>query len=386
MGLTKTGYIRRTYDDILNDKIRRAKELFGEDIETSDATPLGKFLRISAYDLAKAEEEIEAVYYARFPNTASGQSLDRLMVFAGITRNPATAAVYSVNVYGTAGYEIPAGFLIGTETEITYWTAQAYVIGDDEKCTIAASCTEAGTIGNLGSAGAINRVMNPDVNITRVEGVECLKAGTDAESDVDLRARFASAVSSSGSCNENAIAAAILRVPTVRYAQVISNTLDEADAEGRPPHSFECYVLGGDDYEQEIAEAIFSKRPIGIQTVGDKTVTILDVSGTERTVKFSPARMVDIVVRISLRKNATFPDDGVHQVQENVADYINSRGFGESLILSSLYGHIYGVSGVAEVTILELSTDGGSTFNSGNVDVSEYGIASCSEVIVEVNA
>ena len=77
------GYVRRSYDDILSDKIQRAKELFGEDIDTSDLTPLGKFIRINAYDQALAEEEIEAVYYARFPDTASGQNLDRLLVFGG---------------------------------------------------------------------------------------------------------------------------------------------------------------------------------------------------------------------------------------------------------------------------------------------------------------
>ena len=104
MGLTDKGYIRRTYDDILKDKIERAKELFGENIDTSDLSVLGKFLRINAYDQAMAEEEIEAVYYARFPNTASGQSLDRLAAFVGISRNPATPAVYSVRVHGDAEY------------------------------------------------------------------------------------------------------------------------------------------------------------------------------------------------------------------------------------------------------------------------------------------
>lgn len=45
MGLTDNGFVRRTYDDILNAKIQRAKELFGEDIDTSDLTPLGKIGR-----------------------------------------------------------------------------------------------------------------------------------------------------------------------------------------------------------------------------------------------------------------------------------------------------------------------------------------------------
>ena len=386
MGLTALGYVRRTYDDILNDKIQRAKELFGEDIDTSDLTPLGKFIRINAYDQAQAEEEIEAVYYARFPNTASGQSLDRLLVFAGITRNPAIAAVYSVNVRGTAGYVIQAGFLFGTETELTFWTTQDYTIGEDGTCVMEVSCTEPGTVGNLSSPSAICKVVNPCAAVVYVQGAECLIAGKDEESDADLRARFAAAISGSGSCNENAIRAAILRVPTVQYAAVISNNTDETDDEGRPPHSFECFVLGGDDYSQEIAEAIFSKRPVGIQTVGDNAVTITDISGTERVIRYSPAREVMITVRVQIRKSATFPEDGIAQVQQSVADYINGLDFGCSLVLSAIYGHIYSVTGVQEVTSIELSTDGGSTYVTGNVAVPKYGVAACAGVLVEVVA
>lgn len=384
MGLTARGYVRRTFDDILNDKMQRAKELFGEDMDTSDQSPLGKFIRINAYDQAIAEEEIEAVYYARFPNTASGQSLDRLLVYVGITRNPASSSVYSVQVNGKADAVIPAGFLVGTDTEITYATEQEYIIGADGTCLIEVSCTLTGSVGNLPSAAAINSVVNPDVNINSVEGVECLKAGLDEESDADLRVRFSAAVAGSGSCNENAIRASILRIPTVQYAAVIVNNTDETDGEGRPPHSFECYVLGGDHYEQEIAEAIFDKRPVGIQTVGDKAVTIIDASGNERVVNYSPAEKTQITVKARIRTTNVFPDDGVALVQTGVSTYINGLGIGKSLVLSSIYGHIYRVAGVQEVTDLELSTDGGSTYSTNNISVTAYGVAVCAGVVVEV--
>lgn len=384
MGLTDKGYQRRTYADILAEKERRAKELLGEDIDTSDQSVLGKYLRINAYDQAQVEEEIEQVYYARFPNTATGQSLDRLMVFAGISRNPAAAAEYRVKVTGTAEHVIPAGFLFATDTEITYWTVQDYTIGDDGTVLADVCCSVSGTIGNLKSPAAINRIVNPDVGIDAVEGVELITAGIDVESDTELRKRFVAAVNGAGSCNETAIRASILRVPTVQYAAVISNNTGEVDAEGRPPHSFECYVLGGDDYEQDIAQAIFDKRPIGIQTVGEKAVTITDITGMERTVKYSPAQKVHVTVRVVINTTPAFASDGAELVKAAVADCINNLGIGNSLVLSTIYGHIYGVTGVAEVTTLELSTNGGSSYSTGNVHVNEYGIAVCADVLVEV--
>lgn len=385
MGLTTKGFVRRTYADILNSKIQRARELFGEDIDTSDQTALGKFIRINAYDQAIAEEEIEAVYYSRFPNAAKGQALDRLCIFGGITRAPATPSRFSVDVSGVAGYEIPAGFLVGTDTEITFYAIENTVIGDDGKCTIVVSCTEPGTIGNV-QASAITKVVNPDANITAVKGTERLSDGEDTEDDATLRKRLTSAISGQGIGNTNAIRSALLRVPTVKFAAVIENVTDETDSDGRPPHSFECYVLGGDDYEQEIAQAIFDKRPVGIIAHGTTSVTIKDLSGNDRVVGYTPAPNIPVTVRIKIRTNTSFPDDGVEQIQSVVIDCINSLGIGTSFVPSLLYGHIYGVSGVTEVATLEVSTDGGASYSSATVAVPQYGVAVCAAVHVEVIA
>lgn len=383
MGLTEKGYTRRTYVDILAEKERRAKELLGEDIDTSDQSVLGKYLRVNAYDQAIAEEEIEQVYYSRFPNTASGQSLDRLMVFAGISRNPASAAEYRVRFTGTAGYVIPVGFLVATDTDVTYWTIQDYTIGTDGTVLADVCCSEVGTVGNLASAAAISRIVNPDANVDAVAGVEIVNAGVDEESDTELRKRFAAAISGAGSGNTNAIRAALLRIPGVKFAAVVENETDEEDSEGRPAHSFECYVQGGEGSEQEIAQAIFDKRPVGIQTWGDEAVTITDLSGNERVVKYTYAPEVSVIVSITVRTSTSFPDDGKNRITTAVSNYINNLGIGNSLVLSTLYGYIYSVPGVTEVTSLKLSADGGA-YSADNITVPQYGTVVCAGVALEV--
>lgn len=380
MGLTEVGFVRRTYDDILNAKIEKAKELFGQNIDTSELTPLGKFIRINAYDQALAEEEIEAVYYALFPNTANGVSLDRLCVFAGIQRNPPEAAMYSAQFTGEAGYTIPLEFLVGTEAGVTFYTIEEATIGEDGTATVTVCCTEAGEIGNM-NPSAISTVVNPDVYVTSVVGTEQLIVGKDTESDAALRERFSDTIQGTGSCNEDSIRAALLRVPTVEFAAVISNPEDTTDSEGRPPHSFECYVLGGNGYEQEIAEAIFSKKPIGIKTTGDISVDIKDVSGNTQSVKFSNTQKVTVNVTASVAADNTFPADGLDIIRKNIADYINSLGIDKDVVRSSLYGHIYAVDGVTEVTALSLSTAGGAS--TEKVVIPAYGVAICGEVTLE---
>lgn len=383
MGLSDTGYQRRNYEEILNGKIQRAKELFGEDIDTSGLTPLGKFIRINAYDQALAEEDAEAIYYARFPNTASGQSLDRLAAFSGLARNPAEAASYSVRIMGAAGYTVPAGFLVGTDTGLTFYAVQDAGIGEDGQGMMEVCCTEAGTLGNA-SPGAINRIINPDANVSAAQGQECLSPGVDEESDTALRARMKAAILGAGSGNENAIRAALLRVPTVQFAAVVVNDGDTPDGAGRPPHSFQCYVLGGEDYEQEIGEAIFEKRPVGIQTVGDVSVNLTDAGGNQKTVKFSYAPETEVTVKTKIKTSAAYPGDGSAQISSGVAGFINGLGIGHSLVLSTLYQYIYSVPGVTEVTALEVSTDGGGSYTTDNVSVPTFGVAVCAGVNVEV--
>ena len=375
MGLTVQGYHRPTYDEILATKIQKAKDLFGENIETDEKTPLGKFIRIGAYDLAKAYEDIENVYYARFPNSATGTSLDRLCVFAGITRNPATQAIHKIKVYGEAETVIGIGELVVSSGEITFYSANEYTIPTSGSIEVEVECTEAGEIGNVKS---ITEIVNPTAEISHIEYIGISEAGEDEEPDVELRKRFSAAVEGAGSSNINAIRAALLRVPTVTSVGIIVNDTD-ATKDGRPARSFECYVYGGVGYEQDIAEAIFDKCPIGIKTCSTSenpvTVTLNDDGGHEHTIYFSHTETVAVYVSMKIVTDAKFEgDEGVKQVKNAITTYIDSLGVGADVVLSTLYGHIHSVVGVVEVKELKLSTNG-TTYNAANINIGEYQVA-----------
>ncbi|MBD8945805.1 MAG: hypothetical protein EGR97_00555 [Clostridiales bacterium] len=375
MGLTVQGYHRPTYDEILATKIQKAKDLFGENIETDEKTPLGKFIRIGAYDLAKAYEDIENVYYARFPNSATGTSLDRLCVFAGITRNPATQAIHKIKVYGEAETVIGIGELVVSSGEITFYSANEYTIPTSGSIEVEVECTEAGEIGNVKS---ITEIVNPTAEISHIEYIGISEAGEDEEPDVELRKRFSAAVEGAGSSNINAIRAALLRVPTVTSVGIIVNDTD-ATKDGRPARSFECYVYGGVGYEQDIAEAIFDKCPIGIKTCSTSenpvTVTLNDDGGHEHTIYFSHTETVTVYVSMKIVTDAKFEgDEGVKQVKNAITTYIDSLRVGADVVLSTLYGHIHSVVGVVEVKELKLSTNG-TTYNAANINIGEYQVA-----------
>lgn len=395
MGLTEQGYHRPTYDEILEDRISLAKNLFGEDIETDEKTPLGKFIRIGAYDLSKAYEDIENVYYARFPNTANGTSLDRLCVFAGITRNPATQALHDIRVYGEVGTVIGIGELVVSSGDITFYSANEYTIPEAGNVTVVVECSEAGTIGNVDT---ITDIVNPTAEIEKIEYIGMEQAGLDEETDIELRKRFSVAVEGAGSTNENAIRAALLRVPNVKSAGIITNETDDTDSKGRPARSFECYVYtpGVDETEQEeidmqIAETIFDKAPIGIKTCttsakeSDKVEkTILDDGGYEHTIYFSRTEEIAVYVKMEIVTDAKFEVNGDEQIKNAIVSYIDSLGVGADVVLSTLYGHIHSVAGVVAVTDLTLSTDG-TDYSAESITINEWQAANTDAEKVEVN-
>lgn len=384
MVLTEKGFIRPTYEDLLDRQEKRAKKLFGEDIDTSSESILGKYIRINVKDLAECYELLEDVYYARFPNTARGQSLDRLCTFAGVVRDPATAAKIRVRFHGTAGAVVPMAFLISGDGQ-TFYTADDYTIGQDGTAEAVAVCTAAGTAGNIPLETEM-RIQNPAADISSVELLEILSYGVGREIDTALRIRFGKSVAGMGSATSDAISGAVSRVPLVDGVTIIENDTGQT-VDGRPPNSFECYVLAPDSQDQMVADAIFSKKPLGIRAVGNVEMQVLDEGNKPHTVRFSRMARKEIYVSAKVLVNQFFETSGAGQIKDSLAGYINNLVNGETVYLSSLYGYIHEVHGVLNVQKLLLSDDG-TDYRAGDIAVAEYEIARISpeHISIEVTS
>lgn len=382
MALTELGFERPTYDDLLAAQIDRAKLLFGEDIDTNESTPLGKYIRLNVTDLADCYEILEKIYFARFPHTASGTSLDRLCPFAGITRNQATYAKHNVTFHGVVGEYVPVGFEVSTADGVTtFHTYEALLIGEDGTVSGVVECEEAGTIGNVGT-GKIDTIVNPDANVESITHTGIASYGEDIETDLALRQRFDASISGAGSGTASSISGAIARVPLVDGVTVVENDTD-TEKDGIPPHSFECFVLAPESQDTLVAEAIWSKKPLGIKAYGDVEVEIIDNAGVSHIVNFSRTKQVDIYVKMSIFTNNYFELDGVQQIKDYVASYINNLKNGEDVYLSSLYSYIYKAAGIVNVSSLTMGTDG-SSYSTDNIPITAEYVARISTANIEV--
>lgn len=382
MVLTERGFKRPSYDELLSAQERRARELFGEAIDTSGQSILGKFIRIGVQDLAECYELLEDIYYARFPGSARGQSLDRLCTFAGVVRDPATAARLRVRFHGTPGVTVPAAFLVSGEGALFY-TDRDYLIDGSGGAEAYVNCTEPGTAGNLPEKSTLT-VEKPDPDVEGVELLGIESYGKDRENDASLRIRFSRSVAGAGSASIDALRGALTRVALVDGVAIVENDTEET-VDGRPPHSFECYVLAPESQDRLIAAAIFSKKPLGIKSVGDVAVQVLDKGGKPHTVRFSRTVKRMVYIRAKILTNQFFESDGEGQIRAGLLEYINNLANGEAVYLSSLYGYIHGVHGVVNVQELLVSGDG-VTYSAGNIPVGDYEVARSMAGNIEIGA
>lgn len=360
--ITDKGFVRPSYDEILQAQINRAKVLLGDDIDTSEESVLGKFIRINVFDLNICYETLEDLYYSSFPNTARGQSLDRLGSFAAVSRNQATQARIEVKIKGTVGESVPSAFLLKSD-KTSFYVVNDYTIDSNGEVVAIANCVDDGVVGNISNGERLD-IQNPRMGIDSVEFIRIVQNGEELESDKDFRIRFANSLAGAGSSTESAIKGAIYRVPLVDGVSVIDNNSDTASS--IPPHSFACYVLAPESQYDEIAKAIFDKKPLGIQCIGDIERTVYDAWGKPHTVKFFATSKAELKISIQIKTNQYFESSGISQIKDNIANFINNLANGSDVYYTSVFGYIHNVTGVVSVVDLKICKIGQ---NPGNSDI-----------------
>jgi uncharacterized phage protein gp47/JayE len=297
-GVTDSGFVLKTYDDIVEEANDKAKELFGNDVELSEYGAVGLFNQLMSKALSDSWEDFEDLYASMFADTAEGVSLDRVCQLGGITRRPATKALVSLSISGTS-VEVPLGFLTQTSGGIQFET-----IGSGTAVTsgvnIEARAIVAGETGVV-PAGSLVEIVNPVSGIDGVSNPAPSTGGLPIETDYELRQRFIERQEQGGS-SVPAILNALYDVDGVITARVYENDTD-ATVDSLPPHSVYC-VVGGSALDVDIATAIFNAKPAGIASYGSETYYVLDENGDSHLIKWGVPTTKYINVIVNITSNA----------------------------------------------------------------------------------
>ncbi|TVX91770.1 baseplate J/gp47 family protein [Paenibacillus agilis] len=379
--LTAAGLKRKTYNDIYEEMVGELTTRLGEDVNTSETSPLGMMMQIFAWHLSVVWEDVEQVYHESYIQYATGVQLDALAVFYGLQRKLETPATGIVSFKGTPTYTIPAGFSVGTKSEVWFTTTAPCTLDAQGKGMVPVVSVGLGSSGNVPSA-SITEMLNPVKEVTSVTNEAGAADGRERENDIEFRDRLRAARDGSHAATIDAIVSALLQLPDVRSASVRVNDTMQTDAEGIPAKSIRAYVYGGQS--EQIAKTIFEKKAAGIGTNGEELVKVKDVSGGEHSIRFSRMQMLDVHVEVNVSVNAQFAAQGADDIRTAIAQYVGGVGAdqqdysglpqGSRIVSSRLLSVVQQVTGVEEVAELKVKL-GTEPFSSGNVNIPLYHVA-----------
>lgn len=360
-GITKDGFKRKDYNEIISSMESKSKELFSESVNLSERSPLGMFLQNIAWELKDIWQLAEDTYNSGYVDTAEGMAQDSVGKYIAITRNVAQRATGVLKVNGSKGTIISIGFRVSTEaTELTFETLESKIIGESGAVDIPIMAINPGLEGNV-PANTITRIVNPVSGVNEVTNINPTENGIDTETDAEFRERYYRSVSRGGSSTRESVEAALLDMDNVTDAFVEEN--DTMEYKGDiPPKSLAPYVFGGTD--EDIAQTILNAKAGGIVSFGDVQVLAKDNKDVEHMIGFTRPAVKDIHIKLEITKGNGYIGD--LEVTRAVLAYIGGQGeegvtykglrLGEDVAISRIIAAA-SLQGVKDVSV-SVSTDG----------------------------
>lgn len=143
----------------------------------------------------------------------------------------------------------------------------------------------------------------------------------------------------------------INNVSNVESATGYENNTDDTDEEGRPPHSIEIIVDGGN--EKEIAGIILDKKAAGIQTYGDVCVDVATEYGDSVPIRFNRPQYVYVWIKVTLDADQShLPTNFANLTIDSIVSDADQLQAGDNLLSQTFNDGIY--SAVGGVTYIDI--------------------------------
>lgn len=271
-----------------------------------------------------------------FPQTATGEDLDRHAFLRGITRLPASRAAgtlrFSVQTAGTADLPIPQGTVCLTAGLVAFATTQDGVLAAGQtQVDLPAQAVEPGPGGNV-PAGTVQTMSVAPVGIAACTNPSSFTGGRAAEGDEALRARvLATYRQLPNGANKAYYAQQALGVEGVTAVTVLPKNrgLGTVDVVITGPAG-----MPGADLVEQVQAVLEDKREIAVD---------LQVLEPEEVV-------VNLVLSVK-PKEGLLPGPVLDRVEEAMETWFDGTMLGKSVLLAQIGQRIFQVDGVENYVI-----------------------------------
>ena len=206
--------------------------------------------------------------------------------------------------------------------------------------------------------GVITNIVKADAGLLSVVNRCSYIAGRQEETDSELRQSYADKIFNRSSMMLESIKSAILQnVRGVTSVAPYENPSHEWDKYGRPPHSIEIVVDGGDS--TEIAKQILEKKAGGINTFGDVEVVLPGAYDEDITIRFNRPTVIYtwFHLGITLHKNEAIPPNYVDLLRDVVLENMNALNAGDDVVPQEFVSELYkACSGISYIDVRLFAT------------------------------
>ena len=328
--VTDYGIITVDVSQIKTDVENEYKAVFGDDLDTSAATPQGRLIEAETAARANMLEVLAYICNQINPNEATGQYLDSLCALTGCVRKQATRSSVIATLTGVAGTIIPANSEATTINGDVFYLENEATIGGEGTVDARFLSQETGPIPC--AAGELTSINTDVLGWETIINNTAANLGSDIESDEELRARRRTTLYNGRSLSGDVLAA-LSNIDNIESVfLMVNNGTDPLIKRGvtiQPNTLYTC-VLGGTN--QEIANALYMRNSAGCGYTGNTQVTVNDPwSGVDYTVKFERPTIRYIDVKVYLQK-----DTGTGDITSAVTSAIMQYQYGKAGNLKQL--------------------------------------------------
>lgn len=345
--VSDAGISAPTYNDVLQSLIAQFQAIYGADIYVAPDSQDGQWIAVLARAIHDSNQAAIAVFHAFSPAYAQGAGLSTLVQLNGISRRSATRGTATGKVVGVVGTAIINGIV--QDAQGNQWTLPgSVVIPMQGELLVTITAVDIGFV--LAPVGSINQIHNPQLGWQSFVNTTAATTGAPIETDTELRNRQADSAAVPALSTREALYAAVANVSGVNAAAVYDNDTYLPDTNGVPAHSV-CVIVSGGDISA-VAAAIALKKPPGVPTFGDTSVTVYDSMGLPSRINFFQLDLVETYYSVVILPLAGYNAATGVSVQKALKDFTNALRIGAPVYLAQ----------AAAVASL-LSTGLGFTFN-----------------------
>jgi hypothetical protein len=247
------------------------------------------------------------------PATSEGRMQDAIGRIYFMDRNGATASVVQALCTGAPGVTLPAGSLAQDDNNNLWQSTGDAVFSGGGTVTVQFACQILGPI--LLGIGELTKIaqLQPGWDAVTNLGAATVGSSTETQAAFEVRRQASVAINSKGT--PAAIRAAVFAVSGVLDVFVYDNFSNAVLPYGSTsypiaPHSVYVAAIGGDD--QDVADAIWSRKDLGCDMNGNTTKVVFDTDGysypyPQYNIKFERPPSLPILFAVQLVNNASLP-------------------------------------------------------------------------------